>query len=159
MRPKMTFVQRGTFLIIAFSLAILTLFIAFLIKDSISGIDRFIYLITMALMLLPLSFFYKLTIEIDDIALSFSLGIGLIRKRYPLTEIESCKSVRNSMLYGLGFRLIPNGWLYNVSGLKAIEIHFKGSKRIVRIGTNDPDKICREINRRIAPSPSGTTES
>lgn len=159
MRPKMTFVQRGTFLIIAFSLAILTLFIAFLIKDSISGIDRFIYLITMTLMLVPLSFFYKLTIEIDDTALSFSLGIGLFRKSYPLAAIDTCKSVRNSMFYGLGVRLIPNGWLFNVSGLKAIEIHFKDSKKIVRIGTNEPDKICREITRRIAPSPVGTTES
>jgi len=155
MRPKMTFVQRGTFLIIAFFVVILTLFVGFLIKATINEMDRFIYLISMVLMLIPLSFFYKLTITLDDSFLSFSLGIGLFHKKYLLSEIESCKSVRNSMLYGMGVRLIPNGWLFNVSGLKAIEIHFKGTKKIVRIGTNEPEKICREINRRIAPSASG----
>ncbi len=60
--------------------------------------------------------FYKLTITIDATYLLFSFGIGLFSKKYLITDIQSCNPVKNSPFYGIGIRLIPGGWLYNVSG-------------------------------------------
>ena len=77
--------------------------------------------------------------------MSFKLGIGLISKSYNISNLKSCKPVTNSPLNGIGIRMLPNGWLYNVTGLKAIELQFKNKKSIVRIGTNRPEEICELV--------------
>ena len=84
-----------------------------------------------------LALFHSLTVTIDGRDLRISFGIGLIRKRFPLDQIESCQPVRNSWLYGWGIRLTPRGWLYNVSGLEAVELKMKSGKTC-RIGTDEP---------------------
>ena len=100
-------------------------------------------------MLICLLIFYKLTIYISTTYIQFSLGFGLVSKKYLISDIQSCKSVRNNPLYGIGIRKIPKGWLYNVTGLGAIEMTFKNSNSIVRIGTNRPDEIAEIITRMI----------
>ena len=45
--------------------------------------------------------------------------------------------------------MLPNGWLYNVSGLKSIELSFKDRFSTIRIGTNRPDEISDYITRLI----------
>ena len=89
------------------------------------------------LLLGVLMLFYNLSVEIDDAHLRIRFGIGLIRKRFPLDQIDSCRPVRNSWLYGWGIRLTPQGWLYNVSGLEAVELKMKSGKTC-RIGTDEP---------------------
>ena len=102
--------------------------------------------LTMAICLL---IFYKLTIYLNDSSISFKLGIGLITRKYMITDIQSCKAVRNDPLSGIGIRMIPGGWLYNVSGLNAIELTFKNKKSKVRIGTDKPDEIAEILSRMI----------
>ena len=41
---------------------------------------------------------------------------------------------------GWGIRAIPGGWLFNVSGLKAIEIILYNNKKY-QIGTDEPEKV------------------
>lgn len=41
--------------------------------------------------------------------------------------------------------MLPNGWLYNVTGLKAIELQFNNKKSVVRIGTNQSEEISEII--------------
>lgn len=119
------------------------------------GILSFVALI----MLICLLIFYKLTIYIDDTYIQFKLGIGLIAKKYLISDIHSCKSVRNNPLSGIGIRTIPKGWLYNVSGLSAIELTFKNQKSIIRIGTNQPAEIAEVISRMIKPDhPESSSE-
>ena len=100
-------------------------------------------------LLLCLLIFYKLTVTIDDTYLRFSMGIGLVSKKYLISDIESCRPVSNSIIYGVGIRKIPKGWLFNVSGIKAVEIKLKNSKSIVRIGTDRPDEIAETISAMI----------
>ena len=54
------------------------------------------------------------------------------------------------MFNGVGIRMLSNGWLYNVSGLKAVELQFNNRKSIIRIGTNKPDEISQLIQSLIA---------
>jgi len=93
--------------------------------------------------------FYKLTIIIDDTHLTFKMGIGLITRSYPLSDIQSCTSVRNPLIYGVGVHMTSSGWLFNVSGLYAVEIAFKNRKNRIRIGTDKPDDVARIVNERI----------
>ena len=108
------------------------------------------------ILLICLLIFYKLTITIDDTYFRFSLGTGLIAKKYLIADIKSCKAVSNNLIHGIGIRKIPGGWLYNVTGLKAIEIKFKNSKSVIRIGTNQPDEIAEIISKMIKADQSGS---
>jgi hypothetical protein len=100
-------------------------------------------------MVICLLIFYKLTIYLNDNSISFKLGIGLITRKYLIADIQSCKVVRNDPLTGIGIRKIQNGWLYNVSGLNALELTFKNKKSKVRIGTDKPDEITEIISKMI----------
>lgn len=94
-------------------------------------------LIILAALAVSLLLFSILTVEVDGEEVSVRFGVGLIRKRFPLSEIESHSAVRNPWYYGWGLRRTPIGWLYNVSGLEAVEITLKDGRK-VRIGTDDP---------------------
>jgi hypothetical protein len=102
-----------------------------------------------AIFLICLLIFYKLTITIDDTMLTFSMGVGFVSKKYLIADIKSCKVVKNSAFNGIGIKLLNNGWLYNVSGLYAVELTFKNRKSVVRIGTDKPEEIAGIINKMI----------
>ncbi len=126
----------------------------------IAGTDEPITVIIFTLIIITiivcLLIFYKLTIIIDDTHVTFTMGIGLVRKSYPLSEIESCKPARNNVLSGVGIHMTSSGWLYNVSGKYAIELSFKNHNRKVRIGTDKPDEISKVINKQINGSMAGS---
>jgi len=90
--------------------------------------------------------FGSLTIEVGEGALSCRFGPGLIRKRWPLGNIREARVVRNPWYYGWGIHWTPHGWLYNVSGLGAVEIALASGKK-ARIGSNEPEKLAEAIRR------------
>ena len=99
-----------------------------------------IALLSLGVLLVILVLFSSLTVEIDAEHLRIHFGIGLIRERFPLDQIETCLPVRNSWLHGWGIRLTSHGWLYNVSGLDAVELKMKNGKAC-RIGTDEPEAL------------------
>lgn len=111
-----------------------------------SGNSNYFYLL--ALSILILLQFYRLTIEINDLKVSYKLGIGLIHGSIPIKQIENCKPI-NYLPMGWGIRLRPGVILYNVSGNKAVEFIVKNKKRKIWLGTNNPQQICNEVLKRI----------
>ncbi|WP_258406324.1 MULTISPECIES: hypothetical protein [Shewanella] len=67
-------------------------------------------------------------------------------KSIKISEIESIKKTRTKWYYGLGIRLISTGWLYNVSGLTAVELKLKDGTT-VSLGTNDPENLIKAIEQ------------
>ncbi len=142
---EIKFTQPGTFSV-ALLLPILILTVVMLILHGFDepalAIVLIFVIITFIICLLA---FYRLTITVSDSRVGFSMGTGLIKKYYPLEEIESCRPVSNPPFYGIGIHWTPDGWLYNVSGRNAIELTFKNRKKI-RIGTDRPEEIAALIN-------------
>ncbi|ALS98677.1 hypothetical protein [Lacimicrobium alkaliphilum] len=97
-----------------------------------------------AIVLVPLLIlawlFSSLTIEVDDKQLRWFFGPGFWKKSLPLEQLHSAGPVTNKWWYGLGIRLTPSGWLYNVSGLTAVELHLKDGRKI-RLGTDQPHTL------------------
>lgn len=81
-----------------------------------------------------------LTVAVDDSHVSAWFLASWPSHRIALTDISSFERVRNKAWWGLGIRKVPNGWMYNVGGLDAIEVVHSNGKRF-RIGTNDPDGL------------------
>ena len=90
--------------------------------------------------------FCALTVDIDRRRLRCSFGPGLIRKDFPLAEIVAARPVRNQWYWGWGIRLTPSGWMFNVSGLDAVELELVQGRRF-RVGTGEPDALARAITQ------------
>lgn len=148
--------QVGTFSIISIGSALILCIVIMIITGLNDLVPVAIMSSVVMILLICLLIFYKLTITIDDTYIRFSLGTGLIAKKYLISDIKSCKPVSNNLIYGIGIRMIPGGWLYNVSGLKAIEIKFKNSKSVIRIGTDNPDEIAGVISEMIKTDQTGS---
>jgi len=152
-----TYTQFGKFSV-AILLPLLVFCVIMLIYIGFEEISAAIILSFVILtLLLCLLLFYRLTIIIDSSHVSFRLGLGMVSRKYLISDIKSCKPVTNSMLAGVGIRMLPNGWLYNVSGLHSIELTFKNRKSVVRIGTDKPDEIASEINKLIEADRGGSS--
>ena len=133
--------QFGTVIVIT-TVAVMSLAAAWL-----AGTATIAWLILGSLVVL-LALFFSLTVEIDAEHLRIRFGIGLIRKRFPLDQIDTCRPVRNSWIYGWGIRLTPHGWLYNVSGQEAVELKMKSGKTC-RIGTDEPEVLAAALQEAL----------
>lgn len=102
-------------------------------------------LAVLAILVVTAVLFASLTIEVEGGVLTVQFGPGLIRKRVLLATIRSCEVVRNPWWYGWGIRRTPHGWLYNVSGLAAVELTLQNGRRL-RMGTDEPERLCQAIN-------------
>jgi len=94
----------------------------------------------MVLLVAALGMFCCLTIEIDGRQLRCFFGPGLIRRTIAVHEIVAARPVRNRWYYGWGIRLTPSGWMFNVSGLDAVELSLASGARF-RIGTDRPGEV------------------
>jgi hypothetical protein len=141
------FTQFGTFSLVAMLPILIFVMIMLIVTGFNDTLPAIILIFVIVTLIICLLIFYKLTIDIDDTHVAFSLGIGLVKKKYALKDIDECRPVKNNLLYGIGIRLTPDGWLYNVSGLYAIELTFKNKKFKVRIGTDKPEEVAETINR------------
>jgi hypothetical protein len=90
--------------------------------------------------------FSSLRIEVDANTLTWSFGLGVWTKQIALEEIASVVPARNHWWYGFGIHRTPRGWLYNVSGLDAVEICLRDG-RTLRLGTDEPGKLVSALAR------------
>lgn len=89
--------------------------------------------------------FGSLRVEVCGDYVRLYFGLGIIHRSIDRTKIASVLQVRNSWWYGFGIRLTPHGWMWNASGLDAVEITYKNGKKF-RIGTNDPEGLLKALS-------------
>ncbi len=114
-----------------------------------SGTNLFVTSI-MALILLILASFVSLQVIIDEKYLRLKFGYGLFQKKFSLSDIISAQAVKNHWYYGWGIKVWfwPKMWIFNVSGLDAVEIKLKNGATY-RIGTDEPKKLEQTILQSI----------
>ena len=88
--------------------------------------------------------FSSLTVTVDSRSVTIRFGPGPIRKRIELADIRDAQPVRNPWWYGWGIHMTPDGWVWNVSGLDAVELTLGGGRRF-RIGTDEPQALAEAI--------------
>jgi hypothetical protein len=131
--------QIGYFMIVCGAIAMVIALEVFFRKATVTSM-----LGGLAAIFLIIGLFATLTVEIRDGLLRFRFGLGLIRKKLKVAEIESCEVVRNPWYYGWGIHATGKGWVYNVSGFEAVEIFMSDGRRL-RIGTDEPDLLRKAI--------------
>ena len=143
------FTQYGKLMFYIFIPVIIISLLKFYIHYHLGNTDFTPIILLTFILSAVLMLVYRLTITISEQYVSFKMGIGLINKKYPISDIKSVEIVKNSWIYGWGIRVIPGGWLYNVSGFKDIELRFHSSDKVIRIGTDKPEEVAEEIRSLI----------
>lgn len=105
--------------------------------------------LALALSVATLAVFSRLNVVVDDEAVEVFFWPRRIGRRVPLSAVESCTVVRNPWYWGWGIRLIPGGWLFNVQGLRGVELALTGGGR-VRIGTDEPETLAAAVTAALA---------
>ena len=120
--------------------------------------DTYLAWLPPVLFALTILMFGWLTIVVEEQYLIARFGVGLFRKRIRFDAVRSYSLVRNPWYFGWGIRRIPGGWLYNVSGLSAVEFRLLGGG-VVRIGTDEPDRLQQSLAQVVHPSTMVETEA
>lgn len=139
-----THTQAGIFSRITFS----ALFVISVIVMSFLGMDSteaiWVFGLMAVAMFIGLLLFHSLTVDVSHGYLKIRFGIGLIRRRFLLKDVDSAAKIRTRWWHGWGIKLTPNGWLFSVSGFDAVQVVLKNGRRYC-IGTDEPDKLYRAI--------------
>jgi hypothetical protein len=88
--------------------------------------------------------FATLTVEVDAQEIRVSFSGGIVHKRLALAQVRSCREVRNPWYYGWGIHKLRGGWIWNVSGLDAVEVVLADGA-VWRIGTDEPAALARAV--------------
>ena len=107
---------------------------------------RWITLFVAVILLSTMVLFSSLSVEVTDADVLLSFGPGIIKRRFPVDDIEDAHVVTNPWYYGLGVHLTPQGWLYNVSGSEAVELTFESGPK-VRIGSDEASRLLAAIRQ------------
>jgi hypothetical protein len=92
--------------------------------------------------------FSALTTVVSDGTLKVLLGLGLIRRRIHLSEVREVREVTMPWYSGRGIRMIRRGWLWSVSGSRAVEIEFLNGRRF-RVGTDEPEALAGALRQHL----------
>lgn len=85
----------------------------------------------------------KMRIELTDESLGF--GFGFWKKRFRLSDVESCQpaELRFCTYLGIGVRWGRDGTIaYSTRFGKGVRLSIKGSGRDYVISTDNPERIC-----------------
>ena len=92
--------------------------------------------------------FSSLTIEVNDQRIRAWFGPGWIWREIRLSEIVGMSAVTNRWYWGWGVRLTPYGWMFNISGMQAVEVELVSGKRF-RFGTDQPRNLVSALRAAV----------
>ena len=77
-----------------------------------------------------------------------TMGLRFIRRVFPLEQVRNAEPVRNPWYYGWGVRLTPDGWMFNISGFRAVRLTLQTGQRF-RIGTDEPEALAAAVHQAL----------
>lgn len=107
------------------------------------------FIVVSSILILTYLFFYGLTTKVSPDKITVVFGIGLPRRTIVMNRIKTVEVVNTPWYFGWGIRFIPSGMLYNISGTGGVELRFKDTENVIRIGSKDSRKLKEEITKRI----------
>jgi hypothetical protein len=144
--------QIGWTMIAVFTLIPLQISLTYF-KQGQNNLPSLVYIILMVIMVAALLTFYKLKVKADHSSIKIIFGVGLVNFTIRPKAIEEVKIIETPWYFGLGIRVTPKGMLYNVHGLKAVQItYLEGNNqetdrlKTVTIGTRDPENFMNYLN-------------
>jgi len=90
--------------------------------------------------------FSSLRVTVDDREVAACFTGGLLSRRIPLDEISAAEVVTVPWYHGWGIRKRAHGWMYNVSGRRAVRLALPDD-RTFTIGSDQPEALLAAIEQ------------
>ena len=135
--------QIGYFFLTVYGAVLLIIISLFIFTDY-----SLLAMIGLIIMLIALGIFASMTVKISAQKMKIQLGLGAIRKEFPIKDIKTYRVVTHPWYYGWGIRYTPRGWIFRVSGNSGIELQMKSGK-LYQVGTDEPQKLTGAINQAL----------
>ena len=146
MSPIYQHTQAGTPIRIAISsVIVICLAVGLLVPSQIALLVNSIVVVVLVVALL-LSHSLRMEVTRDTVTAVF--GVGLMRFKFQVNDLESVMPGRTQFADGWGIHVGPKGWLYNVAGYDAVDVTKRDGSH-VRFGTDDPKGLCAAIQKAI----------
>lgn len=101
--------------------------------------------LAIAMLATCLALFPSMSIEVADDGVTRYFGLGLIRKRIALAEIDRVTVVKSYWLRQLGLPRSGLGRLHKLAGIDAVEVRLK-TGRTITLGTDRAEELASMIN-------------
>jgi hypothetical protein len=93
-----------------------------------------------------LGLFSSLRVTVDDHEVAACFTGGLLSRHVPLGEISAAEVVTVPWYHGWGIRKRAGGWMYNVSGRRAVRLSLPDD-RTFTIGSDQPEALLAAIEQ------------
>ena len=131
-----------------------SLLLAVLMVSTTSVVDPTSTLFTVAMvgfmvvLFILVLMFSRLDAPVSSERVVAAFGCGRPHRVVEFADVTAVRRVRNRWWDGGGIRKISRGWMYNVSGLDAIELELASGK-VFRIGTDDPEGPVAALTQKV----------
>jgi hypothetical protein len=144
--------QIGTLAIVAHLIGFA--FAVFVVMNvPLASAARNVIWLTFAFFALTAITFSSLTTSVDSQEFCAAFGVWKWpSKRAALSEIAGALPIRMSLLAGWGIRVTTRGWLYSVSGRRAVIIGLTNGKQFL-VGSDDAEALAGAINKALPQAP------
>lgn len=135
--------QIGWVALLIFALVIILPYLVYANQWGNNPLPSTPFLVLASIFVVICFMFYKLKVELSSSTLKLTYGIGLIRIKLKIDELEQAEIIKIPWYYGLGIRLTPKGMLYNIQGAKAVSIEYtsNGKRKSVMVGSPEPERL------------------
>jgi len=139
--------QIGWVVILIFAPLIIFLYLAYVNHWGNNPLPFVPFLVLALLFGVIVAMFYKLTVELSGSTLKLVYGIGLIKIKFEINELERTEIIKIPCYYGLGIRITPKGMLYNIQGSKAVNILYtsNGKRKSIMVGSPEPEQLKKAL--------------
>lgn len=102
---------------------------------------------TMVLLIGVCLLFYSMSTSVTYRNIHIQYGVGLVKINPKVDELIAVEVTRTPWWYGLGARLTPKGWLYNIQGRDVVRLTYRnGSLReSIMIGSERPEELKKSL--------------
>lgn len=120
---------------------------AFFSTEASSGSS--FYIATSLLFIVIIILFYKLDIIITERNAILSFGVGLVKRKLPINQLnlETAQNVKTTLLWGIGYRFTPHGTLFNTRVGEALHIKTKNKNSEFFVVTDNTEVIKTAIKK------------
>lgn len=144
MKPSYEHTQIGYLTITAIGTTMLFLIVLMVVSEI-----NWIAVIVLLILGIALLLFATLNTTINEDVLEIHFGIGIIRKKITLKDIQCAEVIQYPWYYGWGLRYSFRGeWIYSVSGLRAVRFEMKSGEKYI-IGTDKPEELACAVRKTI----------
>ena len=110
------------------------------------GVPEGVYALFVFLAIFVLGF-ARLTTQVDRNGVLWSFTFGVPGGHVNFADLDHAEITRTNLVEGWGIHwTLWHGWLWNVSGFRAVELFCRGGRRVT-LGTDDPQGLFAAIER------------